>query len=284
MPYFPFLPCLHCDWQIRSRPSSEVSALVLSLVPRGKAVHIQCSSKFSFSFLFSLSKCLIIGLTQTESRLTNGRDHIPTSLDSYTVCLRKSLPFSEAAKPHSRCLPKQAGEPGLHIRVLALTRKTDPMSTAPYFPGMPYTSTSLDLLYAPPWNPSAKTGVVITIWNLITTLPFHLPPFSFILPSFHLSSRQTLCLLSFRHTEHSQSRYKTPSQPCHSSDTRALWMWGICYLPWFQSTIYSWYPHGCGRIKTLLSRERKTDPSIHKSKSCRVPTLGSVLRFFSPKM
>lgn len=55
--YLPALPCLHCDWQIHSRPSSDVLLLILSLAPREKSVHTQgCFPKFQV-FIF-LSLCL----------------------------------------------------------------------------------------------------------------------------------------------------------------------------------------------------------------------------------
>lgn len=54
-----------------------VSSNPLLGAQRKKSVLLWCSSKFCISFPFSLSKCLVIGLTQTESLLTNGRNYTP---------------------------------------------------------------------------------------------------------------------------------------------------------------------------------------------------------------
>lgn len=186
----------------------------------------------------------------------------PTSFGSSTVCLRNYLPSSKAAKPHSRYLLYE----GRRIRpvtlVLALTGKNwAHLHSSPRLSNnthkylfTPSLCVSYEVHQQKPW---CSHYYLELHYNTPLSLPASLLHPSF-LPSIYLPDK-----LYASWASNTQSTGRAGTRLCHSQAT-ALTLGlcdsavGVCCLPWFQSTIYSQHPHGCRRIKTWLSRERKT--------------------------
>lgn len=133
-----------------------------------------------------------------------------------------------------------------------------------YFPVMPHRPSS-----CAPMESTSKSWCGDCYLEQDDNTPFPLPPVFPILlhPSLLPSIPGRLCASWASDT---QSTVRAGTRLRHSHTTAPtlgpLWMGATCCSPWFQSTIYPRHPHGCGRIEMLLSRERKTDPSVNKFK------------------